>query len=522
MSLYLKAQQVSDKLKLTPEEAREVKAKLAEKWGSNGPELVNKFLDNQIQKQEFFQALNITLGVSVKPPQTKPIVSSVRQKDQWPAEQESATTKPNPADFKEENWGHATNTADTAQPNRKKRTTSSSGPKARTASPGKKGKKFDFRETLRETLSNLKSFDVQSMLTGKNKRITIIVVIIIVALIFALWWYWPLISFYLFGSGTTSSPNYNTPPELSAPAPSPTNAIENLPSNAFQEVPLEGPLEALLEVPLEGPPVAPQVHEAVDAGSAPWKGNSQWLQIATIILIPLLQIIDLGQKIREIKEDIQRGNTKTVRLVTIWIAPILVLLGTLMLVIPNTFEIIMFGADKRLAIVWAIFFWVMAYFLSEGDPSIPAAGPALVALWHLVTIRKTGALLTVFKVSPDSSVYNIGRTFDLMTLNQFDTAMLSLIIYLLLIFGAVLIFIDLTQSVEKDNWKTFVGIAVAIIGGGALFAAGTYWEPSTSFIVLLVAGFLGQAVDVDKFDEALLGGVIFGSFLTVAFATPLA
>jgi hypothetical protein len=310
-----------------------------------------------------------------------------------------------------------------------------------------------------------------------------------------------------------------------AEPPSFTAAIEQPQPTIEQQQILE---EA--DVPIEAttapntPPEAPQAHiDAIDAGSTNWKGNSQWLQYAFLGGCLLLLVVDTAQKTRLIKDDTRRGGGQQIRLRTIWFAPVLVVLGALFLV-GSQWQIIqpaLFGAGHKLAITYAVICWTMAYIIAEGDSSYPAMGMTITALWHLLTAEKTGAFLLAFKIPAGSVMFNIKDTFDLMTLNHFEMAKFSLLIYCLLVIPLFLLGYDLVKGSDHHDPHTLVAISIAVIGGIAIFSAGRWIQPVWSIVILLVTGLAGQAIDIENFDEGLMGAIVVGSFVTLAFAAPL-
>jgi len=274
-----------------------------------------------------------------------------------------------------------------------------------------------------------------------------------------------------------------------------------------------------VEPEVEVRPDTPQRHDAVDAGSALWKGKSQWMQIALLVSCLLILIIDTGQKRRQIKDDTRRGSSEKTRLKFIWWAPSLVVLGALFLVKTDwsVIDFMLLDSGWRLAIVYAIICFGLAYLLMDGDSSYPATGLTLTALGYLLEPTKTGALITAFKIPADAAMFSVADTLTLITLNHLDQALFGLLILSLFAVAAVFVSIDLARDTNQNDPMTFAGITIAIVSGVIIFAAGRWIEPVWSFLLFLLAAFIGQAITVEKFDEALLLGIILGSVLTLAF-----
>jgi len=262
-------------------------------------------------------------------------------------------------------------------------------------------------------------------------------------------------------------------------------------------------------------PRTPLLEEAVDVGSAPWRGDAQWLQYGLLFALLGTMLIDTVQKVRT--------SMDIASVVLAILAPIIVLF-TVLIIVTGEFQLSQAIFDYTTPIFFLIVFLGIAWLVGKFDLSFPAIGLAMLALIYVTLSDKSfGALDEIVRFGENSVLYNLEGTRALISNRDWETAKFSVTIYGLLTAAGFMLFLNLLKVVLGDYHSptSYIGIGLGIFGGAIIFSINRYLALPWALVLLLLGVVVSAAIDMDDYDEGLALAAVLGTILTLAFATPL-
>jgi hypothetical protein len=275
------------------------------------------------------------------------------------------------------------------------------------------------------------------------------------------------------------------------------------PNQNLEQLPEEEPFK------LEPPPI-PSVEEATDSGSVPWKGPSQWLQLALLLLCVAQFIADAAQRWRKAGEDWGK--------ITSFFSPILVALTTMLVIWGDKqWAVEILGPDPLARI---LVIGLIGFLFGRGDLSLIASQILFLGLLYSNLVNKnTGIFLDVFKIQTEKAViWNPRDLANLISHKMWEEAKFTLIVWGL-VFLALLLFLgELGKTKPTPLPSLVLGIAGGI-GLGVVTNLLPHFSVPFGFILL---GGIATVINFEreKWDEGIGLLICFASITNFLLAKP--